>query len=574
MNPQTATPKMTTTRTIKKVLIRSAIGLVSLILLIFILLSIWMVYSMYKAPMESVPYEAKPPSYWPQETWERSTPEEQGMNSEKLLEMVDAYQTNWDKEKHGTIESITLIRNGYVVADIYLNPLYPPDTKHIIHSCTKSIMSILIGIAIEEGHIESVEVPILDILGQGKGRLTDERMAELTLQDVLSMQTGLHSRDSYVYQWEGLFDMMATDDWTQYILDLPFEVDPGTRYEYSNAASFLLSAVLTKATDTTSLAFAKEHLFDPLGIEEVKWETSPQGIYIGWARMWLKPHDMAKIGMLYLQKGRWDQQQIVPEVWVEESLVAHASPKQYRFVYREDYSIDYLVSGGLFASTNLARPFSDGYGYQWWLDKSGMYTAVGVGGQYITVAPQEQLIAVFTSKLRAEGSFLPPQLLKKYILPAIVSPTAIDPNPTAQQELLALASPPPLATEPVAVPDLPPIALEISGASYYLEDNPWEYDKFQLSFYQDSSFAEVHYTNQSADTIGYQIGLDELYRWTESGEDTYAAKGGWTAQDTFEISYERIGYSYRGKWILAFEEDRMAVEEQGVTGTYRYGGRR
>jgi CubicO group peptidase (beta-lactamase class C family) len=160
------------------------------------------------------------------------------MDSEKLLEMLDFFEQQCEEDEEIAIDSITIVRNGYLVADIYINPLYPIDTKHVIHSCTKSIMSALIGIAIEQGYIEEVQAPVIDFFIDKEFEITDERMADVTLQDLLSMQTGIRSRDSYLYEWRGLFDAMATDDWIAYTLSLPMDTEPGTRFDYSNLSSF------------------------------------------------------------------------------------------------------------------------------------------------------------------------------------------------------------------------------------------------------------------------------------------------------------------------------------------------
>ena len=311
----------------------------------------------------------------PAKAWQYATPEEQGMDSLKLLEMINFYKERHAKDESLFIDSITIVRNGAIVADIYLNPLFPKETKHIIHSCTKSIMSALIGIAIEQGYIEDVSTPVLDILNDIKVTKKDARLARLTIADLLTMQTGLNSQDSYLYQWRGLFKMQETADWTNHILNLPMDVEPGVRFDYSNMSSFLLSAIITKATGMDTLSFANAALFAPLGIEDVQWEHSPQGIYIGWARMWLKPHDMAKIGLLYLQNGRWDNQQIIPEQWVQASTTTHSFPKKYRHILDENGQVDYRTSIGNWIFTKLLRPFSEGYGYQWWLDKRGIYAA-------------------------------------------------------------------------------------------------------------------------------------------------------------------------------------------------------
>lgn len=558
---------------LRKILIRTAIGVVSLVLLGFLSLTGAMVLSRYRPAMQPIVYQAASLESWPTQGWQVSTPEEQGMDSARLLEMVDFYEQRHAKNEQILIDSVTVVRNGSIVADIYLNPLYPPGTKHIIHSCTKSVMSTLVGIAIEQGYIESVDVPVLEIFADKGIENPDERLRDLTLGHLLTMQTGLHSQDSYLYGYAGLFEMQRTEDWTEYILHLPLEVAPGTRFDYSNMASFLLSAVLTEASGMDTLAFARQHLFEPLGIRDVQWERSPQGVGIGWARMWLKPHDMAKIGLLYLQNGSWGDEQIVPAHWIEDSLTAHSQPKKYRYVYNDRGRVDYMVSGGSWVATNLVRPFADGYGYQWWLDRSGSYTALGTGGQYIMVVPDENLVVVFTSKLGGEDAFLPARLLDDYILPAILSDEALPANEAAQQRLSSLSEPPDLAVAPQPVPELPVRAQDISGVTYSLEANLWRYDLFQLVFDPTTDYAEFSYTVKAGEEVHYQVGLDNTHRLTETGDGTYAAVGSWTTPDTFVIEYELIGYSTLGRWVLTFDGEGIVVEEVGVTGVYSYGGR-
>ena len=298
------------------------------------------------------------------------------------------------------------------------------------------------------------------------------------------MRTGWHSQDSYLYQWTGLFKMQATENWTAYILNMPFETSPNTRFDYSNMASFLLSAVIAKASEMDTLSFAEKHLFTPLGIKDIHWDKSPKGIHIGFARMWLKPHDMAKIGLLFLQKGKWEDRQIVSESWIKDSIKAHSFPKKYRYIYDANNRVDWGVSGGNWIITNLIRPFADGYGYQWWLDKSGMFSAIGVGGQYIMVLPKENLIVVVTSKLKGRYSFLPAVLLKKFIIPAIMSKTPLPANEAAHKRLNSFSIPPSLQTETKPIVELPDVAYKISGNCYSLPDstnlNPWQHNNLTL----------------------------------------------------------------------------------------------
>lgn len=275
-----------------------------------------------------IAYDPIEPDHWPLDGFRTSTPEEQGMDSETLLQIFDFYEAAHTKDPGVAIDSISIIRNGYLVADLYFNPLFPKETAHAIHSCTKSILSALIGIAIEQGHIESVDVPMVSFFEDKQEAIRDPKMTQIRLKDLLSMETGIRSRDSFLYGWEGLFAMQATDDWVAHILGLPVDAEPGERFDYSNLSSFLLSAIIHQATGMDTLTFARKNLFNPLGIDEVRWERSPQGIYIGFARMWMKPQDMAKIGLLYLQQGRWNGRQIIPAAWIHESVTPHAYPSE------------------------------------------------------------------------------------------------------------------------------------------------------------------------------------------------------------------------------------------------------
>jgi len=519
-----------------------------------------------------VAYEPVAPDAWPTDGFQISTPEEQGMDSEKLLEMLAYYEKKSAEDPEFDIDSITIVRNGYIVAELYFDPLYLEDTPHIIHSCTKSVMSALIGIAIEQGYIESVDVPVVEFFSDKHIQNMDPGMAEVTLWDLLTMQTGIHSQDSYLYGYRGLFAAQRTDDWVAYTLGLPMDVDPGTRFDYSNLSSFLLSAIIHETTGMDTLSYARENLFGPLGIEDVRWETSPQGIGIGWARMWLKPHDMAKFGMLYLQKGQWEGQQVVPATWVEESLTPHAFPKNYHDVLDENGEKDNQKSGENWVATKFLRPFADGYGYQWWLDNNGTFTALGTGGQYIIVSPEENLVVVVTSQSNGMGVFKIASLFDNYIRKAVVSSQPLPPNWVAQNGLVAASLPPELIIDPQVIPEFPPMAKGISGNTYLLEENNWNYDNFRLIFEADENYATFSYTTKESDVVSYRVGLDNVHRFTETDFGTFAAVGAWISPDTFEINYQQIGYSTPGIWSLTFKKYAIEVVEVGVTGEYKYSG--
>jgi CubicO group peptidase (beta-lactamase class C family) len=342
---------------------------------------------------------------YPTEGWKISTPEEQGMQSQMLAEMMEHI-----KNKNFNIDSVLIVRNGYVVLDAYFYP-FSKGQQHIIHSCTKSIMSALIGIAIDNGHIQNVDQPIIDFFPDKAFANMDDLKKSISLENLLTMASGLKCRDSYRYRWVGLFEMRNSTDWAQYVLELPMAETPGEKFEYCNGVSYLLSVIIQNTTKMNTLDFARKHLFGPLGIVDVGWATSPRGVDIGYGEMWLKPHDMAKFGWLFLNKGRWGNKQIVPSAWVEVFTRAH-------------------IDATLF----------DQYGYQWWVDSAGYYMAVGYKGQRIFVVPEKNIVVVFTSDQTEWKGLILKNLLDFYIIPAASSPGSLPPKEKEQARLDALVN--------------------------------------------------------------------------------------------------------------------------------------
>jgi CubicO group peptidase (beta-lactamase class C family) len=333
------------------------------------------------------------------------------MDSEMLADMLETIE-----EQDYDIDGVVVVRNGYVVVEATVCP-FEPGSRHLVYSCTKSVVSALIGIAIDEGYIEGVDQLVLDFFPERTAANLDADKEAMMLEDVLTMSTGLECRDSYLYDWRGLSQMTRSKDWVQFMLDLPMAEEPGTRFEYCNGASFLLSAIIQETTGMSALEFANEHLFGPLGIIDVEWSFSPQGITIGWSDLHLTPHDIAKIGYLYLNEGRWDGEQVVSADWVKASTRKHIS----------------------------AKTLQDGYGYQWWVDGSSIYMALGYSGQYIVVVPDKDMVVVFVSDLSENDFYVPQTLLNDFIIPAAkpLKPLPANPDGVAllESRIEALANP-------------------------------------------------------------------------------------------------------------------------------------
>lgn len=472
-------------------------------------------------------------------SWQTSTPEKQGVDSETLSRMLEDILN-----RNCNIRNVTIIRNGFLVLDAYPSPSQK-DTRHIIHSCSKSITSALIGIAIDKGYIEGTDANVLDFFPGKRIARVNARKKAMTLEHLLTMSSGLKTRDSYLYNFDGLRRMTRSGDWAQYVLNLPMAAAPGTRFEYSNGVSYLLSAILQKATEKSALTFAEEHLFGPLGITDVDWQFSPQGVNLGWGGIRMKPHDMAKIGVLYLNNGRWNNKQVVPAAWVETSTRKHTD------------------SGTL----------SDWYGYQWWIDAAGYHMMMGYAGQYVIVLPQKNMVVVFTSALKSRDFFTPKALLHNFIISAASSSEPLPENPEGVARLdslvKAVANP-----EPGPIPPLPQMAHQVSGKTYAFGTNPGDFKTFSITFQPQKDEAKFSLSFGSQHVEG-AIGLDNVYRIINAEGFLRALRGSWVTENTFSIDYQVLDYTQRGTIRMTFEKNKLTVwmQEEIQDIKYKFSGR-
>jgi CubicO group peptidase (beta-lactamase class C family) len=324
------------------------------------------------------------PSYWPTEEWRYAAPEEMGFDESVLQDMVDDIKSAPSNVK---VDSIVVIKNGYIVFEEYFNN-YTADKPHIIYSCTKSFVSTIFGIAHENGAIPNLDTKLLDIFPDRTPENMDEWKESITLRDMLMMSAGFDARDSWIYQWEKLNDLHEAPDAVDYMLDLPMAFEPGIRFEYTNGVSHLLSCIITEETGQSAAEYGQKYLFGPLGITLSQWDTDNKGRNWGYTRIYITPKDMAKLGYLFLHEGEWDGEQIISSDWVREAT-------------------KHRIDANLFP----------GYGYQWWVG-DGFYTAMGYMGQFIFVFPEQDMIIVCTGGTPETYDFNS-QIPQRYILPAL-----------------------------------------------------------------------------------------------------------------------------------------------------------
>lgn len=320
--------------------------------------------------------------------WRVSTPGVQGIDSPTLAR---GFQHVARSRDFRNATSLLVVRNGAVVAEAYFGGA-DRDTRHDTRSVTKSVTSLVLGIAIADGKIRDVRQPLSDFYPEHLGSGVDARKRAITLEDLLTMRSGLRWNE-HAHGDRDPLGMYRSMNSIPYVLHFPASEMPGRVFRYSTGNSQLLAGAIRRGTGKTPFELARERIFEPLGIIGAQWATHADGNSYGGVRLRLTSRDMAKLGQLTLQNGAWNGRQLVPAEWITASTRPHS------------------------ASTYGS------YGYHWWVRPDG-YTAQGFGGQYIYVIPAHRLVIVLTADPDAGHhiDFEPMErVIAKYITSAIQS---------------------------------------------------------------------------------------------------------------------------------------------------------
>jgi len=470
-----------------------------------------------------------PAPYWPTEGWKTSSPEQQGMDSEQLAKMFDAIQ-----QSNANIHSLLVIRHGYIVAEAYFHP-YQTEIPHEQMSVTKSVISALVGIAIQRGYIDSIDHEVLDYFSDRAIANNDARKQKMTLKHLLTMTSGLAWIEESALNMPSLSQMTSRQQWVQFVLNQPMVAEPGTTYNPNSGGPHLLSAILQKTTGMTALAFAQKTLFQPLGISNLTWPSDPAGITMGPGGLQLTPRDMAKLGHLYLHEGIWDGQRVVPAAWVQASTTKYVD-----------------ASNG------------QDYGYLWWIQRTGSFSARGHGGQYILVFPDQDMVIVFTGGVSDPNIGLPLEWAQSFIVPAAKSPAPLPANPASaaqlQASIQAVEQP-----QPKPVPPLPAIAKIISGKTYVFGSNPIGAQSSSFTFEGGRAWSTFQNSNMGSIPITAEVGLDDVFRITPAGPASLLAfKGYWQDEKTFVLYQQIVGQAERMMAKKTFEGDTVTIQGEAL----------
>ena len=299
------------------------------------------------------------------------------------------------------MHSVMVVQHGKVVKEIWLGDA-APDIPHVLHSVSKTFTATAVGLAINDGLLSLTDrlvnffpdkLPDMDLLPE------EERanLEAVTVRDLLTMNCGHQKEPSGVRNGD--------KDWVEAFLAWPFTHAPGTYYCYNSMGTYVLSAIVQKVTGEKVVDYLTPRLFEPLHIEKPRWEESPQGINTGGWGLYLKTEDLAKMGQLFLKKGRWNGKQVLPAAWVDEA---------------SSYQVPSVPSGMDPAKGPEMVETSDwvqGYGYQMWRCRHNAYRADGASGQYIIVIPEKDAVIAATAKVNDMQKEI--NLFWDYLLPAL-----------------------------------------------------------------------------------------------------------------------------------------------------------
>jgi CubicO group peptidase (beta-lactamase class C family) len=449
----------------------------------------------------------------------RSVPEAQGVSSPEVLAFVEAADRTID-----SMNSFMLLRHGHVVAEGWWSP-YDAESPHSLYSLSKSFTSTAVGIAIAEGKL-SLHDEVLKFFPEDAPDEPSNNLKAMRVSDLLRMSTGQQSEPP------------RTPDqrWTRTFLAHPVPFKPGTHFLYNTSATYMLSAIVQKATGSTVLDYLTPRLFEPLGIEHPTWEASPQGITTGGYGLSIRTEDIARFGQLYLQKGEWQGKQLVPAAWVEAATARQTSN-----------------------GSNPGSDWDQGYGYQFWRCRHDAYRGDGAFGQYCVVLPEQDAVIVITSGVKDMQAVL--NLVWDKLLPALrPSPLASDESSQRQLERTLKG----LTLRPQEGSASP---AKVSGKAYVFPPNDRKLESIALE------------SDDRGDTIVARFnGADQRIpcgrgAWTKSRiayatfpEQPAAASGAWTGDDTYSarICFTETPFILKVK--LTFREDELVFDSESNVG--------
>ncbi len=458
-------------------------------------------------------------------TFSFSAPEDEGFSSKGLSDIF-----TYVKENKVNIHSLLIVRNKKIIFDACFYP-FRPGLRHDLASCTKSVTSLLIGIAIDKGYIKSEDQLVASFFPDIK--LTNKNFETLSIRNLLTMTSGFDCGSS---NEDSLFNkLFPSNNWPQFIFNIPFAANPGQQFSYCSCNYYLLGEIIYRATGLSPENFAKKYLFDDLGITSIYWSKNKRGINYGWGDLALQPHDLAKIGQLLLDDGKWNNKSIISANWIKKAK-----------------------------AMNTVFPNGNGYGYGFWIDRDHGYNAEGRGTQRLHIDSIHHAIVVVTAGGLNDD--------EKERIGDIIG-NSLHPDKK-------------LKSDPVAFSNLKKMELQAAKAVIdspgYISNTTGEAKLFNKTFIFPSNSLAIKSAGiiwkkgtlslllkQTGEpTVIYPLGAGAAYKfYKDAGSGhLFALRGYWKSPDEFEIEFNML--SKINKYLLDFKMGDNGNEVSIKEGTH------
>ncbi|APV52477.1 hypothetical protein BWI17_15480 [Betaproteobacteria bacterium GR16-43] len=418
------------------------------------------------------------------------------------------------------MHSFMLYRRGFVVAEGWWAP-YRADRIHMTHSLTKSVTACGVGLALAEKRF-NLQDKVVSFFPEYLPAAVDPNLAAMTIEDLLTMRTG-HVREVSGSEWRPI-----KTSWVAEFFKIPVTKKPGTEYLYTSAATYMLSAIISKTTGQNTATYLRPRFFEPLDIRGYEWDPDPFGISPGANGLSWRTADSLKLGVLHLNKGMWDGKQVLPAGWTDAVQYPHTK---------------------------------DRYGYQWWLGPDN-YSARGLFGQFAFVFPKDDAVLAITSAVKTGFTA---RTYKHFPAMFRASPVANDDAAlaalTARTRDLQLLPPPGNASSPTAA--------RVSGKRYTMEGNEDAIRSIQLDFAEGRCrFTLVD--DRGTHTIEAGLGTriegntsmtgNKLHHEYQLDSMRVVAGGEWRDANTFAMTWVFVESAFQDTVICRFDGDRIAFE--------------
>jgi CubicO group peptidase (beta-lactamase class C family) len=480
----------------------------------------------------------------------RSTPEAEGISSSAILEFVRSVEEH--VRPMDALQGFMLLRHGHVAAEGWWAP-FGPNSPHPLHSLSKSFTSSAIGLAVHDGLL-AIDDPVLKFFPDDAPANPSDNLKAMRVRHLLSMNTG-HKMDTTEKVYQHLYQTNvfgrwlhqkqyfarqgasgADDNWPKIFLSLPVEYEPGTWFVYNTAATYMLSAIITKLTGQSLLDYLRSRLLDPLGIKNSVWETDPRGINLGGSGLHATTEDIARFGQMYLQKGMWEDKRILSEEWIVEATSRHSDN----------------------SNTQTNPDWTSGYGYQFWRCRHNCYRGDGAFGQYCVVMPEQDAVLAMIGGLQNMQTVL--DKVWQHLLPAMQPKPLTGDSQThgALREKLSTLSLPLPNGQPSS-----PMMGRWSDKVYKLETNFLNLERISIQFRNESSTLILQdQRGRHPIELGCGAWLKGSTNLRGYDDEPVAVAGAWTAEDTFEarLCYYDSFFCPVFRFRYTDEELRMELE--------------